>query len=265
MRKQELMFAILKQLANVEVEIIGEGVVEVLQDGFDPPHTTIHVGTMQGGTILNIIPEHAEFIMEWRTIPGDDGLAAVERLKRYVAEMIEPAMRDVRPTAGFSFEVLTTMPGLALDADHELTAVVKQLTGSNSTGKVSYGTEGGYYQNAGIPTIICGPGHIAQAHQPVEADLARLRQAGIGMRAELGVHPVAGPCRGDIESSRHTRHLAIQQQPHRGRQGAVGRAGEPAVRARLHRRVPEYRRGLVAVPYVERLRQAAQPTAVGRL
>jgi acetylornithine deacetylase len=138
------------------------------EDGFDPPHTTIHVGTMQGGTILNIIPEHAEFIMEWRTIPGDDGLAAVERLKRYVAEMIEPAMRDVRPTAGFSFEVLTTMPGLALDADHELTAVVKQLTGSNSTGKVSYGTEGGYYQNAGIPTIICGPGHIAQAHQPDE-------------------------------------------------------------------------------------------------
>jgi len=69
---------------------------------------------------------------------------------------------------GFDFEVLTTMPGLSLDADHQLTAIVKQLTGSNSTGKVSYGTEGGYYQNSGIPTIICGPGHIAQAHQPDE-------------------------------------------------------------------------------------------------
>ncbi len=60
------------------------------------------------------------------------------------------------------------MPGLSLDADHALTAIVKQITGSNSTGKVSYGTEGGYYQGAGIPTIICGPGHIAQAHQPDE-------------------------------------------------------------------------------------------------
>lgn len=138
------------------------------EDGFDPPHTTIHVGTMQGGTILNIIPEHAEFIMEWRTIPGDHGLALVERLKRHVADNIEPAMHAVNPATGFSFEILNAMPGLALDPDHELTSVVKQLTGSNSTGKVSYGTEGGYYQTAGIPTIICGPGHIAQAHQPDE-------------------------------------------------------------------------------------------------
>jgi acetylornithine deacetylase len=60
------------------------------------------------------------------------------------------------------------MPELSLDPDHPLTALVKQLTGSNSTGKVSYGTEGGFYQEAGIPTIICGPGHIAQAHQPDE-------------------------------------------------------------------------------------------------
>jgi acetylornithine deacetylase len=57
---------------------------------------------------------------------------------------------------------------MTLSSDHELTAIVKQLTGSNSTGKVSYGTEGGYYQNAGVPTIICGPGDIAQAHQPDE-------------------------------------------------------------------------------------------------
>ena len=136
--------------------------------GFDPPHTTIHIGTIQGGTILNIIPEHAEFIMEWRTIPGDDATAHVERLKSFVAKTIEPAMHAVNRNTGFSFEVITTMPGLSLNPDHPLTSVVKQLTGSNSTGKVSYGTEGGYYQNAEIPTIICGPGHIAQAHQPDE-------------------------------------------------------------------------------------------------
>ena len=77
-------------------------------------------------------------------------------------------MHAVHADTGFDFEVMTTMPGMALDADHALTAIVKQITGSNSAGKVSYGTEGGYYQGAGIATIICGPGHIAQAHQPDE-------------------------------------------------------------------------------------------------
>lgn len=138
------------------------------EDGFDPPHTTIHVGTIQGGSILNIIPEHAEFIMEWRNIPGDDTLRHVERLKAHVAQHIEPAMHAVDPATGFSYEVLNVMPGMAIAADHALTSVVKQITGANSAGKVSYGTESGYYQAADIPTIICGPGHIAQAHQPDE-------------------------------------------------------------------------------------------------
>jgi acetylornithine deacetylase len=138
------------------------------EDGFDPPFTTTHVGTAHGGSILNIIPEAAEFIMEWRNIPADDPRHYVERMKAYVAQQIEPGMKAVHPSAGFSYEVLVEMPGMALSPDHELTAIVKQLTGSNSTGKVSYGTEGGFYQDAGIPTIVCGPGYIAQAHQPDE-------------------------------------------------------------------------------------------------
>lgn len=138
------------------------------EEGFDPPHTTIHVGTVQGGSILNIIPEHAEFMMEWRNVPGDDAEAALERMQVHIANHIEPAMRAVHPECGFSYDVRVRMPTLALSADHELTAVVKQLTGSNDTGKVSYGTEGGFYQNAGIATIVCGPGHIVQAHQPDE-------------------------------------------------------------------------------------------------
>jgi acetylornithine deacetylase len=138
------------------------------EDGFDPPHTTIHVGTIQGGSILNIIPEHAEFIMEWRPIPGDDAMQALARLKAHVAAHIEPAMHAVDPATGFSYEVQSVMPGMAIAPDHALTAMVKQITGANSAGKVSYGTESGYYQEANIPTIICGPGHIAQAHQPDE-------------------------------------------------------------------------------------------------
>jgi acetylornithine deacetylase len=133
-------------------------------EGFDPPYTTPHVGTLQGGTILNIIPESANFHMEWRTVPQDDFFHEVERLRAHVAEAIEPAMHAVDPETGFTLEVANVLPALSLDPDHPLVSMVKRLTGSNSTGYVSYGTEAGLYQNAGIPTIVCGPGHIAQAH-----------------------------------------------------------------------------------------------------
>ncbi len=135
---------------------------------FDPPYTTVHVGTIQGGTILNIIPERCEFVMEWRTIPSDDFFAQVERLRAHVAAAIEPAMKAVDPACGFSLEVMNWIPGMALPGSHGLADMVKQLTGSNSMGYVSYGTEGGLYEQAGIPTIVCGPGNIAQAHQPDE-------------------------------------------------------------------------------------------------
>lgn len=138
------------------------------EDGFDPPHTAIHVGTVTGGTILNIIPEHAAFTMEWRYIPGDDPHRHVERMQAWIGENLEPAMRAVHPACGFDYEVALEMPGMALPADDPLATVVKQVAGSNHAGKVAYGTEGGFYETAGIASIICGPGHIAQAHQPDE-------------------------------------------------------------------------------------------------
>jgi acetylornithine deacetylase len=152
-------------LAGEARRLAAEGPFE---DGFDPPHTTAHVGTMSGGTIANIIPERAQFAVEWRNIPADDLFAQVDRLRAHVAAFIEPAMRAVDPECGFTYEVAGTLPGLSLDPDHDLTSLVKQLTGSNTVGKVAYGTEGGLYAAAGIPTIISGPGHIAQAHQPDE-------------------------------------------------------------------------------------------------
>lgn len=144
-------------------------------EGFDPPHTTPHVGTIGGGTILNIIPERASFVMEWRCVPGDDPVREVERLRAHVAAHIEPAMKAVDPATGFDFEVIDDIPGMALDADHALASLTKRLAQSNAAGKVSYGTEGGLYERAGIPTIVCGPGDIAQAHKPDEfIDIAQL-------------------------------------------------------------------------------------------
>jgi acetylornithine deacetylase len=137
-------------------------------DGFDPPHSTVHVGTLAAGTILNMIPEHAEFVMEWRVIPGDDPLIELERLRADVARDIEPAMHAVDPATGFTFETMEWCPPMSLDPGHELVARVAAATGANAAGRVSYGTEGGHYQNAGIASIVCGPGSIAQAHQPDE-------------------------------------------------------------------------------------------------
>jgi acetylornithine deacetylase len=136
--------------------------------GFDPPHTTVHVGTLAGGTILNIIPESARFHMEWRVVPGDDPHAALARLQTYLAQEIEPAMHAVDASTGFEVAEMDWLPSLSLDPDHELAQLVRQLTGANSTGYVSYGTEAGLYEEAGIPSIVCGPGDIAQAHTPDE-------------------------------------------------------------------------------------------------
>ena len=136
--------------------------------GFDPPHTTVHVGTLSGGTILNIIPEHANFRMEWRVVPGEDAKAALERLRAHIAAAIEPGMHAVDPRTGFTITASDWLPGLSLDPDHVLASMVRQLTGSNSAGYVSYGTEAGLYEEAGIPSIVCGPGDIAQAHTPDE-------------------------------------------------------------------------------------------------
>src|SRR6201996_5139105 len=101
------------------------------EDGFEPPHTTIHVGTVEGGTILNIIPEHAAFTMEWRPIPGDAPRSHLERMQACFAETIEPAMKAVHPACGFTYEIPLEMPGMALPADHALAIALKQVTGSN--------------------------------------------------------------------------------------------------------------------------------------
>jgi len=136
--------------------------------GFEPEHSTLQVGLIEGGAILNIIPERCGFEMEWRTIPGDDAGAELERLARHLAETVEPWMHAVDPDTGFTIEPLHDLPPLALAPEHKLLDMVKQASGANAHGKVSYGTEGGIYQNAGIASIVCGPGHIAQAHQPDE-------------------------------------------------------------------------------------------------
>jgi acetylornithine deacetylase len=135
---------------------------------FDPPYTSVHTGVFHAGVVLNMIPEHAEFVMEWRFLPGTDIDAEYAKLRAHCESAIEPEMKQVDQACGFTWREYSRMPGMGLPEDHALATMVKQLAGTNDAGAVSYGTEGGLFEQAGIPTIVCGPGHIAQAHQPDE-------------------------------------------------------------------------------------------------
>lgn len=135
---------------------------------FDPAFTSVHTGVFHSGVVLNMIPELASFTMEWRFLPGTDIDAEYARLRAYCETRIEPEMKAVDPACGFSWQEYSRMPGMGLPPDHALATMVKQLAGTNEAGAVSYGTEGGLFEGAGIPTLVCGPGHIQQAHQPDE-------------------------------------------------------------------------------------------------
>ena len=135
---------------------------------YSPPYTTVHTGKIQGGTALNIVPKDCVFDFEFRYLPSEDPAALFDEVRRFAVEQLLPEMRAVSAAAGFDFEELSGMAGLDMKSDDEVTRLVMQLSGANGTGKVSFGTEGGAYQEFGIPTIVCGPGSIEQAHKPDE-------------------------------------------------------------------------------------------------
>jgi acetylornithine deacetylase len=136
--------------------------------GFTPAYTTVHVGTFHAGTVLNIVPDRAEFTFEVRNVPGDTAEDILARFVAHVESAILPELRAVHPASAMTVTPRTVAPALDLDPDHPLLALTQRASGSNSRGFVSYGTEAGFYQRVGIPAIVCGPGDIAQAHQPEE-------------------------------------------------------------------------------------------------
>jgi acetylornithine deacetylase len=135
---------------------------------YSPPYTTVHTGKIHGGTALNIVPKDCTFDFEFRYLPSEDPAALFGEVQRFAVEKLLPEMRAISAAAGFEFQELSGMVGLDMSSEDEVTRLVMQLSGANGTGKVSFGTEGGLYQNFGIPTIVCGPGSIEQAHKPDE-------------------------------------------------------------------------------------------------
>jgi acetylornithine deacetylase len=132
-----------------------------------PPYTTIHTGVMQGGTALNIVPRLCSFEFEFRNLPEHDTEELMAEVRGWAQDLV-PEMLDIDPASGFTFDEYNTTPGLAMREDDEVVGFVNSLSGNNETGKVSFTTEAGLFQQAGIPAIVCGPGSIQQAHKPDE-------------------------------------------------------------------------------------------------
>lgn len=134
---------------------------------FDPPYTTIQAGTIAGGTAVNIVPRECHFDFEMRYLPVDDPALIVAELKRYAATLL-PEMHAVSADTGIDFEETNAVPALSAAEGDAVVQLALALSGANGTGKVSFATEGGLFQEGGIPTVICGPGSIEQAHKPNE-------------------------------------------------------------------------------------------------
>lgn len=134
---------------------------------FTPPFSTINVGTIEGGTALNIVPKTCRFLWEVRPLPGLEAAEVLERLRRFAEGECLPQMRAVSPDCDIRIVEQNTIPSFQANQRDAVSLALK-LAGQNATSAVSYGTEAGLFERSGAPTVICGPGDIAQAHKPNE-------------------------------------------------------------------------------------------------
>ncbi|MCR9266206.1 MAG: acetylornithine deacetylase [Alphaproteobacteria bacterium] len=134
---------------------------------FNPPYGTLTIGEVKGGTALNILALDCEFGTLMRPCPWDDPHGLAERLREKAAG-IEAEMRKAAPEARIEISIRSDVPAFAPEDNGLAERLARQLTGDNSTRVVSYGTEAGQFQKAGLSVVVCGPGSISQAHQPDE-------------------------------------------------------------------------------------------------
>lgn len=158
---------------------------------YDTPHSTAHVGTAHGGTALNIVPDQFSMDFEFRTIAEDDPDALVAEIRAFIDETLLPEMRATDPAAAISLELRAAFPGLDTRPEEEVAVAARRFAQRNDVIKVAYGTEGGLFQQmAGIPTIVCGPGSIGEAHKPDEFIEAAQLEA-----CERFLHRLLADCR----------------------------------------------------------------------
>jgi acetylornithine deacetylase len=156
---------VIQKLMDVECERMTHRSQET---DFELPYTTVNVGQIHGGTATNIIPNRCDVHFEYRTMPGEDPAYVLREVQGYVKEVLLPAFQKQQPNVSIEVEEenrglpMQTPPGSAIEA------LALELTGQARTGAAPYYTEGAIYNGHGIPTVVCGPGDIDQAHRPNE-------------------------------------------------------------------------------------------------
>lgn len=136
-------------------------------DGYDVPYSTAAACIVEGGVADNIVPDACRVHYEFRDLPGVDAAALQQRIEDYAATLA-PAMQAVDPACGFRFENVAAMPAFGCRPDEPAARLAGALAASGATTLVAFGTEAGLFQRAGMSTVVCGPGSIAQAHQADE-------------------------------------------------------------------------------------------------
>ncbi|MGV6839422.1 MAG: acetylornithine deacetylase [Planktomarina sp.] len=150
---------------------------------YDPPFTTLHVGMINGGTAHNITAKDCTFSIDLRCV-GDERLDDWMARFRSFANGLEADMQKIAPETYIDIQVQPG-PGLAPEDDNAAETLARQITGDNTPRTVAYGTDGGHFQLHGFSTVICGPGNIAQAHQPNEFITVEDFEAGGAFLAKL--------------------------------------------------------------------------------
>jgi acetylornithine deacetylase len=160
-------------------------------EGFDVPFSTASVGQFHGGIADNVVPRDAEFRYEFRDLPTAD-VQAMQQEVLAQARALEPEMKAVAPDAGFRFETICEIPSFLGSPADAVTQLAQRLSGEARTTLVAFGTEAGIFKNAGIPTVVCGPGSINQAHQPDEyVSLEQLARCEAFMRGLAAARVIA--------------------------------------------------------------------------
>jgi len=152
---------------------------------FDPPYSIMTCGMIGGGTAHNIIPEICEITWGMRLLPDEDGNALEARVREFCERELDPALKAVAPHAGVSTSIEVDGIPLKPDADSAAENLVKYLTGLNESSVVSFGTEAGAFQKAGMPAVVFGPGNIEQAHKADEFIAVEQVESCVGFVADL--------------------------------------------------------------------------------
>jgi len=155
---------------------------------FMPPHTTITVNKIDGGTALNILAGHCTFHWDVRALPEDDPQKYFDRFRSFCNETVLPRLRSVAPECNIESTPRSNTPSMPMARNSAAEQLCRQLTGDNETRAVSFAAEAGLFSRSGLPVVICGPGSIDQAHQPNEFIAVSQMEAGTRFLHDLVKH-----------------------------------------------------------------------------